>query len=180
LRQYGFGQARTHFVLFRGKAYSSKAVLGVGHKYSGAGWRQLRWDEFHGGPPTVNRLTELGFKEFTSDRDQADAYVEGERQSRETTFFARNAQLVRKAKAHHGTVCQTCGFGFGAVYGSLGVGYIECHHLNPLAEQDGNAQEVTVSDVAVLCSNCHRMIHRRRRVISVEELRAIIETAKRA
>jgi 5-methylcytosine-specific restriction enzyme A len=134
-----------------------------------------------GGKQTVNRLRELGFTEFTSDGDQADAYVEGERQSRGTTFFARNAQLVREAKAHHGTFCQTCGFDFGAVYGSLGVGYIECHHLKPSAEQDGNAQEVTVSDVAVLCSNCHRMIHRRRPVISVEKFkRAIIETAKRA
>jgi 5-methylcytosine-specific restriction enzyme A len=55
LRHFGFRQARNHFVLFHGKAYSSKAVLGVGHKYSGAGWLPLKWDEFYGGAPTVNR-----------------------------------------------------------------------------------------------------------------------------
>ena len=170
LHSYGFRQARNHFVLFNGKAYSSKAVLGVGHKYSGAGWLPLRWDEFYGGAPTVNRLRALGFTEFTSDPDQADAYVEGERQSRETTFFTRNAQLARDARAYHGTICQTCGFDFGAVYGELGAGYIECHHLNPLGEQGGNAQEVTVREVAVLCSNCHRIIHHRRPALSIELL----------
>jgi predicted HNH restriction endonuclease len=45
-----------------------------------------------------------------------------------------------------------------------------------LGEQDGNPHKVTVHEVAVLCSNCHRMIHHRRPAISIAELKTIIET----
>lgn len=175
---YKFGRAQTYFVLFEGKAYSSKAILGVGHKYSGDGWQQLGPYDFHGGPETLNCLKKLGFTEFTDDPDQAEGYVEGERQKREVWFFTRNPKLMGEAKAFHGVICQACGFDFKAVYGSRGEGYIECHHRDPLAEQGGIAQSTLVSNVAVLCSNCHRMIHRNRKAISVEELKTIIDAAR--
>jgi hypothetical protein len=179
LRRYGFGRAKTHFVRVDGKAYSSKAVLGVGHKYSGAGWVPLRSDDFHGGEQTLTCLRKLGFTEFTSDPNEAEAYVEGERQRRETLFFTRNPKLVRAAKSHHGVMCQACGFDFAAIYGSWSDGYIECHHLEPLAERDGVAGNTSVSEVAVLCSNCHRMVHRRRPALSLEELKTLIESTRR-
>lgn len=52
-----------------------------------------------------------------------------------------------------------CGFDFERVYGSLGHGFAEVHHLRPLFERD--APSVTrIEDLAVVCANCHRMIHR--------------------
>lgn len=106
-------------------------------------------------------------------------YSEGKRKQREVAFFARNAALVAAAKQVRGTVCECCGFDFQRVYGSLGSNYIECHHLNPLSERPPQAWDesvrTTVDDVRMLCSNCHRMIHRRRPALTVEELRAMIE-----
>jgi len=51
-----------------------------------------------------------------------------------------------------------CGFDFEAVYGGLGTGFAEVHHLSPLAKMDGPV-ETTLNDLAVVCANCHRMIH---------------------
>jgi predicted HNH restriction endonuclease len=58
-------------------------------------------------------------------------------------------------------VCEVpgCGFDFAKVYGALGDGYAEVHHRRPLAELE-SGQETTLSDLAVVCANCHRMIHR--------------------
>ncbi|WP_420719722.1 HNH endonuclease [Streptomyces sp. NRRL WC-3618] len=40
-----------------------------------------------------------------------------------------------------------------------GAGYIECHHVIPLhVAGEGTTK---LSDLALICSNCHRMIHRK-------------------
>lgn len=102
-------------------------------------------------------------------------YAEGRRVSRERRFFARNLTLVRRAKEKYGFRCQVCGFAFERMYGALGAGYIECHHLNPLSERpeaQWSAEIGTnIEDVRVLCANCHRMVHRQRPALSVEELK---------
>lgn len=74
----------------------------------------------------------------------------------------RNSQAARLAKDHHGYTCQACNFNFQDTYGELGRDYIEAHHLVPLQQlAEGEVREYDVAvDFAVLCSNCHRMIHR--------------------
>lgn len=58
-------------------------------------------------------------------------------------------------------VCEVpgCGFDFARAYGKLGVGYAQVHHLFPLAQRD-SAQPTLLSDLAIVCANCHAMIHR--------------------
>jgi 5-methylcytosine-specific restriction protein A len=66
--------------------------------------------------------------------------------------------------------CEACGFDFKQVYGSLGTGFAECHHRVPLAELPGS-RGTRVSDLAIVCANCHRMLHRSKPMLSVENLR---------
>lgn len=76
----------------------------------------------------------------------------------------------------HGYKCQVCGFDFAEVYGDLGRNYIEVHHINPLAEQEGEQIVNPETDLVCLCANCHRMIHRNRHnVLSVAELKDIVK-----
>ena len=105
-------------------------------------------------------------------------YKEGERMVKERAFFKRNTRLVKKAKEHFGYVCQACGFDFEKTYGILGKEYIECHHVNPLSERLGAEISSTIEDVRVVCSNCHRMLHRNETPLTVEELREIIHKNK--
>lgn len=51
-----------------------------------------------------------------------------------------------------------CGFDFEAVYGEIGRGFAHVHHLRPLAEATGPTR-TALSDLAVVCPNCHAMIH---------------------
>ena len=52
-----------------------------------------------------------------------------------------------------------CGFDFEAVYGSIGLGFAHVHHLKHLADSD-NPSMTRLADLAVVCANCHAMIHR--------------------
>lgn len=73
----------------------------------------------------------------------------------------RNAGLAKAVKKHHGYTCQVCNTNFEACYGEIGKEYIEAHHLKPLASLKGKKVAMDpAKDFAVLCANCHRMIHR--------------------
>jgi hypothetical protein len=52
-----------------------------------------------------------------------------------------------------------CGFCFEDIYGDLGKDYAHVHHLDALAESDGPVT-TTLDDLAIVCANCHAMIHR--------------------
>lgn len=89
-------------------------------------------------------------------------YFEGTRHPRLSNYYERNPRLRAAAISHHGTVCKICGFDFVKHYGSRGDGYIEVHHLIPVSSLCEETAVDPVSEMTVLCSNCHRMIHRRR------------------
>jgi 5-methylcytosine-specific restriction enzyme A len=74
----------------------------------------------------------------------------------------RNAKAGKAAKKHHGTRCQACEFDFRECYGEIGRDFIEAHHLKPIGSlNEGEAVSYDIAtDFAVLCSNCHRMIHK--------------------
>lgn len=85
----------------------------------------------------------------------------------------RNATLRAKALEFHGLDCMACGFNFHKTYGKWGEGFAEVHHLRPLHETEGEAVATDpTSDLVVLCSNCHRMVHRKTsQTLTLEELR---------
>jgi predicted HNH restriction endonuclease len=110
--------------------------------------------------------------------DIHDDYLEAKKRMHESFLFLRNAVLARRVKEKYGYVCQGCGFDFEKEYGEIGRNYIECHHLVPLSERAADEwQHGTIShesDVTVLCSNCHSMVHRRQPPLSLDELKSII------
>jgi 5-methylcytosine-specific restriction enzyme A len=72
-------------------------------------------------------------------------------------------------------VCEVCKFVFTARYGDHGSGFMECHHRQPLSKiADIDGSKVTLDDLALVCANCHRMLHRKDWP-SVEELRARLQ-----
>ncbi|MFF9779012.1 HNH endonuclease [Streptomyces sp. NPDC013978] len=53
--------------------------------------------------------------------------------------------------------CEVCRFDFARVYGGIGEGYIEVHHVTPL--YISGTRRTKLDDLACLCANCHRMCH---------------------
>lgn len=108
-------------------------------------------------------------------------FVEGASSLVWTVRYERNAELRKAAIIIHGGFCQGCGFDFGAKYGPLGAGFIEVHHKNPVSSMDGETVVNAETDLAVLCSNCHRMVHRRKgNPLTIDELRLAIDVAANA
>ena len=106
-------------------------------------------------------------------------YTEGGRMKKLTNVHERNPKLRLAAIQHHGTRCMVCDFDFEEVYGKRGIGYIEVHHLIPISETVKPTKVNPVTDLIVLCCNCHRMIHRYRKcILTPEELKEILSDQK--
>lgn len=86
----------------------------------------------------------------------------------------RNKKIVESKKEdfikkHGGLFCEVCSFSFEDVYGTaLKRSSIECHHINPLAES--GLKETRLSDLILLCPNCHRVLHQHNPCLNVEKL----------
>jgi hypothetical protein len=106
--------------------------------------------------------------------DLAAGEIEGKRVLVEIERVQRSAAIVARVKARRPAVCEACGFDFGEVYGPRGKGYIECHHIDPLSGREGVADVTKESDLALLCANCHRMVHRYEPCLTIDELKDIL------
>lgn len=105
--------------------------------------------------------------------------VEGGRRLYYTTRYERDPKNRRLAISIHGARCQACGFDFEEAYGPLGRGFIEVHHRKPLHTLEEEMPVNPRTDLACVCSNCHRMLHREKgRMLSVEELQDLIEVRR--
>tara|TARA_R100000789_G_C3012247_1_gene151605 strand:+ start:283 stop:1140 length:858 start_codon:yes stop_codon:yes gene_type:complete len=88
----------------------------------------------------------------------------------------RSSGIVQKKKANaEELICECCQFNFEAKYGEIGSDFIECHHKIPISEGQRITKE---EDLALVCSNCHRMLHRKNgngEYYSVDSLKRLIE-----
>ncbi|MFJ7774603.1 HNH endonuclease [Streptomyces yangpuensis] len=94
-------------------------------------------------------------------------------QARERSKSLRKKKIASVTQRGGRLACEACGFDFEEVYGDRGAGYIECHHVVPLHK--AGEGRTRLSDLALICANCHRMIHRRAPWPTPGELRASIE-----
>jgi hypothetical protein len=91
---------------------------------------------------------------------------------RERDRGLRKRKISSVRQADKPISCEVCGFDFGLVYGERGQDYCEVHHRAPLHH---TGQTITkLEDLAVLCANCHRMIHRRTPWLTVEALADLV------
>ena len=88
----------------------------------------------------------------------------------------RNPKLVEQLKERRfdefGRLdCEGCTFNYSDRYGERGHKYMEAHHKKPLSTLKPEGEKVRPKDYALICANCHRMIHRFSPWWTVEELR---------
>ncbi len=121
------------------------------------------------------RLT-LAIEKDLEAMDDEEILPEGRKGQRLTNYYERKARLRLAAILTHGTRCMACGFDFEKVYGERGRGFIEVHHIVPVSQLIQETKINPRTDMIVLCSNCHRMIHRRKdEPLSLDELRTILK-----
>jgi 5-methylcytosine-specific restriction protein A len=69
--------------------------------------------------------------------------------------------------------CEACGFDFEVAYGERGKGFIEAHHVKPVHSLKPG-EKTRLEDLALICSNCHRIVHLRRPWLTIGELKALM------
>lgn len=84
----------------------------------------------------------------------------------------RNSKIVkmkkRQAAQNNALQCEVCTFSFRDKYD---IEFIECHHRTPISQT--GITETTLEDLALVCANCHRMLHKKidEHFLSIEELK---------
>ncbi|MGC5334765.1 HNH endonuclease [Micromonospora sp. DT62] len=84
----------------------------------------------------------------------------------------RSRKIVEAQRRGLAIICEACGFDFEGVYGNRGRDYIKCHHQTPFHVT--GETDTRLRDLALISSNCHRLIHRRQPWLMVEALKALI------
>ncbi len=134
----------------------------------------------HLNPAVLSSVTALASDQQLSDENALSgetALFEGQQTQRWTNTYERNPQLRAAAIRVHGIVCMGCGFNFETKYGSIGSGFIEVHHTKPISSLGGAASVDPTSDLVVLCSNCHSIVHRKRpRPLTLDALKILVKS----
>jgi 5-methylcytosine-specific restriction protein A len=124
-------------------------------------------------------LIKLGQTENLPDVDLIDSALEGNPRFTAHLQRERSASLVKAKKYEIKKLtgklcCEACGFDFKERYGEHGEDFCEVHHLLPLSKTDG-VVKTNLSDLAIVCSNCHRIIHRSVPMLTISKLRKILK-----
>lgn len=88
---------------------------------------------------------------------------------------AKKQQVLKTAGK---LACEVCEFVFEDHYGEMGRGFIECHHRTPLSQLT-SATITKMQDLALVCSNCHKMLHRSINTYDVSYLKQILSLNKK-
>jgi len=118
-------------------------------------------------------------QDFQDNEELTGEFPEGKVVERTHKARERNNQVIQIAKSNfkrkHGKLfCQVCGFDFENKYGKVGKEFIEAHHT--IAVSDMTPEHKTKpEDIAMLCANCHRMVHKRRPWLTMKELSKLLK-----
>lgn len=109
--------------------------------------------------------------------------AEGKILTRMHRLRERRRKLVndkkKEAMRKHGRLtCEVCGFNFADRYGSTATDVIDVHHTRPVHMLKAG-EKTNIKDLALLCSNCHRMVHSSKNWLSLDQVRALLAAAAR-
>lgn len=128
---------------------------------------------------TFNQLLELSRLNIVIEDEEAAEFPEGRIMYKLHKTKERNPAVIKIAKRNfikkHGLLfCEICGFDFELKYGEIGKHFIEGHHTLPISKLSEN-ETTRPTDIAMVCPNCHRMLHKRRPWLRLSELKALLK-----
>jgi 5-methylcytosine-specific restriction enzyme A len=120
-------------------------------------------------PELSNEVSKIENSEIDSVKEGQVLYKLHKARERDRRIVEAKKEKIMKEKGY--LKCEACDFDFEKTYGQIGKGFIECHHLIPLSNFQAN-KKTSLEDLALLCSNCHRMIHRDLSIATISEFKS--------
>ncbi len=178
-------------LILHGKPYPPKYVISIATRIAtGSEWTSEKFNAIeakgyfisHGFTISVKSASHPRAIGRIVDEDEESRFAEGKEKYRMHRALERDPSVARRAKAsrlsqHQDLRCDVCDFSFFELYEKQGEGYIEAHHTVPVSELRGK-RKTKISDIALVCANCHRILHRSNPMLSVVALREIVELNK--
>ena len=180
--EHQFGESTGYDVLFEGRRYPPKAVVGIAARHIID--RQLGPYDFKGGLKSkcfrvlesnqFEVVTKGDTRPFPEEGDETESHTEGSVTQTIVNRYERDPRARAKCVKEYGPVCQVCSLDFEKKYGAIGEGFIHVHHIKQLSDIGEEYEVDPVADLVPVCPNCHAMLHKRRPPFSVEELQEML------
>lgn len=152
------------------------------------------WKEFEGNPQaviaaaktiraTLKTLENLENVEPIESGDEDDGYSEGNlalrtHRRRERARGLRKKAIANARKGGAPLQCESCRQTERIALGLAAEAEFEVHHRIPLADSGLSPVKTRLKDLAVVCANCHRLVHALMRVnatdISIDQLASLL------
>ena len=179
-------ESERYDLLFDDKKYPPKYVISIANKYiHGEEWPSKGFNAIE----AKNYFLQNGYtildkkKENTISIVQPEGseskYPEGTEKYKLHKSLERDPTLGKKAKVVRlqttGELrCDVCNFSFFEAYGELGQGFIEAHHTVPVSSLKGK-RKTKLSEIVLVCSNCHKMLHAGKVLLSIKDLKSLLK-----
>jgi hypothetical protein len=174
-------------LILNGKQYPPKLVISLAIKYlTNREFPAGRFNAVEAKNYFLHRgftIVEINDKEERlvnpiAGEDEESSFAEGKAKFKLHRSFERDSAIVKKVKEMRLRIkgelrCDVCDFSFFDKYGKIGVGFIEAHHIVPVSKL-GGLKKTSIADLSLVCSNCHRILHRSNPVLTISELRNIL------
>lgn len=179
-------QSHRYDLILNGEKYPPKYVISLAYKFLNG--KEFPSHDFNAveakdyfirrGYTVLDKKTGHKKTKIVSE-DEESNFAEGKEKFRQHRSLERDSSISKKAKVLRinqvGELkCDACGFSFSDRYGEHGAGFIEAHHTIPISALKGK-KKTKIEEIALVCSNCHRMLHSGKTLISIEKLRSIIQ-----
>ncbi len=160
------------------KKYPPKYVISTANKYlDGKEWSPHDFIASE----AKNYFIRRGYKILDREKSKIQSevieskYPEGKEKYKLHRHLERDTSIGKKVKEQRldEVICDVCNFSFLDTYGELGAGFIEAHHTVPVSEMKGT-RKTKANEIALVCSNCHRMLHSGENLLSIEELQEML------
>lgn len=147
------------------------------------------WNEFHSKPEALSLITEAIISSIpdlhpneNTWTDSDDLSIESEegailtkihrtRERRRSLVKAKHQEYL---KTHDTLKCEICHFTPNEKYSDRHESIIEVHHIQPLHTLRPG-QKTKLSDLALVCANCHRVIHARKHWLTPDETKELLK-----
>ena len=172
-------------LLLNGKKYPPKYMISIANIFSnGTEWASKEFNAveakdyfIRNGYRILDRKNNKKLAQLP-DENAESKYPEGKEVYKTHRSLERDSSIGKKAKELRldkvGELrCDVCKFSFSDTYGEIGAGYIEAHHIIPVSKMKGR-RTTKLNEIALVCSNCHRMLHTGGTLLSINELKEII------